>query len=221
MILLVLLGFIIFLINHFKLTKVTSEEYKIEEDIYTIKYITNIVKKYFNDILKTNFYNMNLSKNEFDKQVKKREQLRKSLKTCIYGDLNAKKYIKEYIKDIILKEYLLDENNVDKIINFKNNRDLNVEDKFEILIHMYKKKHGYRALEKLIVTNKLDKLREDMSYYIDEISINEIYSREVKNVNRFSDKLDIIVQKVYQNYKGYSVIDEIRDMKIDGVSINL
>lgn len=34
----------------------------------------------------------------------------------------------------------------------------------------------------------------------------------------FDDKLAIVVQRVYQHYKGFGVIDEIRDMSIDGVS---
>ena len=33
-----------------------------------------------------------------------------------------------------------------------------------------------------------------------------------------SDKINVIVQRIYQHYKGYSSIDEIRDMNIDGVS---
>ena len=32
------------------------------------------------------------------------------------------------------------------------------------------------------------------------------------------DKLEIIAQAVYEKYKGLGVIDEIRDMNIDGVS---
>ncbi|MNO92799.1 Type II/IV secretion system protein [compost metagenome] len=34
----------------------------------------------------------------------------------------------------------------------------------------------------------------------------------------FDDKLEIVVQRIYQAYKGYSVVDDIRDMNIDGVS---
>ena len=34
----------------------------------------------------------------------------------------------------------------------------------------------------------------------------------------FQDKLEVVVQRIYQHYKGYSSIDEIRDMNIDGVS---
>ena len=35
---------------------------------------------------------------------------------------------------------------------------------------------------------------------------------------KFEDKLNVISQRLYQLYKGFGVIDEIRDMRIDGVS---
>ena len=35
---------------------------------------------------------------------------------------------------------------------------------------------------------------------------------------KFEDKLSVVVQRIYQHYKGYSSIDEIRDMNIDGIS---
>ena len=34
----------------------------------------------------------------------------------------------------------------------------------------------------------------------------------------FPEKLDIVVQRIYQQYKGFSVVDEIRDQRIDGIS---
>ena len=37
-------------------------------------------------------------------------------------------------------------------------------------------------------------------------------------VNSDLEKTDIIVQRIYQHYKGFSVVDEIRDQRIDGVS---
>lgn len=214
----ILVGFVVFLIIHFRLNKIKEEDYMIDEDIYSVDFITNQVRKYFNDILNKNFYNMDLTKMEFEKQVKKRKQLRKSLKTCVYGDINSKKYIKEYIKDYLLKVYDLNKYNIDKIINFNNYRGLTVQDKFEILIYIYKKKYKYRALEKLIVNNALDKIRKDKSYYIEDIDIEKIYEKEIKSLTLFTDKLGVLVQRVYQNYKGYGVIDEIRDMKIDGIS---
>lgn len=34
----------------------------------------------------------------------------------------------------------------------------------------------------------------------------------------FEDKITIIAQRIYENYKGFGVIDQIRDMAIDGIS---
>ena len=55
------------------------------------------------------------------------------------------------------------------------------------------------------------------SYVITEQEIEDIYENE-KVTLTFADKLAIVVQRIYQHYKGYSSIDEIRDMNIDGVS---
>ncbi len=102
---------------------------------------------------------------------------------------------------------------------------MSIQDKFEILLHIYKKKHGYQALTRLIVDNKLDDPKfiiedgESESFIIIKDEIEEIYKREVKMGSlNFEDKLNILVQRIYQSYKGFSVIDEIRDMKIDGIS---
>ena len=55
------------------------------------------------------------------------------------------------------------------------------------------------------------------SYVITREEINDIYEQE--NIPLiFQDKLNVVVQRIYQHYKGYSSIDEIRDMNIDGVS---
>ena len=55
------------------------------------------------------------------------------------------------------------------------------------------------------------------SYVITSNEIEDIYEKE-NVVLTFSDKLNVVVQRIYQHYKGYSSIDEVRDMNIDGVS---
>ena len=55
------------------------------------------------------------------------------------------------------------------------------------------------------------------SYVITAQEIEDIYEKENLQLS-FSDKLSIVVQRIYQHYKGYSSIDEVRDMNIDGVS---
>ena len=55
------------------------------------------------------------------------------------------------------------------------------------------------------------------SYRITAEEIQAIYKKEARRLTP-EDKLQIVVQRIYQQYKGFSVIDEIRDMRIDGVS---
>ena len=87
---------------------------------------------------------------------------------------------------------------------------------------MYKKEFGYEALTELIKKYNLATLKyvagdAKPCYVITEEEINDIYEKE-KLVLTFSDKLNVVVQRIYQHYKGYSSIDEVRDMNIDGVS---
>lgn len=198
--------------------------YIMDDDEFRIESLVEYIKNSFNDILKTNLYSMNISREEFEKRMQNKNQLRKALKACTYGDINSKNYVKDYIKDILLKFFKLDENNIDKIINFSNPKELSYQDKFEILLYIYKKKYDYRALEKMIIENNLDSPKnvenggDGIRYVITGDEIEKVYIDKVKMIKSFEDKLNIVVQRIYQNYKGYSVIDEIRDMKIDGVS---
>ena len=87
---------------------------------------------------------------------------------------------------------------------------------------MYKKEFGYEALTELIKKYNLATLKyvagdAKPCYVITEEEINDIYEKEGL-VLTFSDKLNVVVQRIYQHYKGYSSIDEVRDMNIDGVS---
>ncbi|NLK87898.1 MAG: Flp pilus assembly complex ATPase component TadA [Clostridiaceae bacterium] len=197
--------------------------YDVDEDRFQIKSLVDFVQETFNDILKLNLQTMNISRDEYEKRMQSKNQLRIALKNCIFGDINAKNFVKSYIRDILLKSYKIDEDNIDKVIHFNSPVDLSIQDKFEILLYMYKKDHGYWALDKIISENGLDRPRmedgeESIKFIITAEDIDNVYKETVKRSIHFEDKLNIVVQRVYQLYKGYSVVDEIRDMKIDGVS---
>ena len=75
---------------YFKVNKNKYLDYDLDEDRYRLDIILEFVKNTFNDILKTNLYAMNITREEFEKKVQTKNELRKALKTCIYGDINAK-----------------------------------------------------------------------------------------------------------------------------------
>ncbi|WP_324455768.1 pilus assembly protein CpaF [Acetivibrio saccincola] len=199
-------------------------DFEVEDDRYKLENIIEHVKDAINEFLKTNLYSMNITREEFEKRMENKNELRKALKSCIYGDINAKKYVKSYIRDILLKSYKIDESSIDKIINFNNPNELTVIDKFEILLYTYKKTHDLNALEALIEENNFSEPKsvdddgEGIKYVITGEEIERVYMEKVKKLTKFDDKLNVIVQKIYQKYKGFGVVDEIRDMKIDGVS---
>ena len=215
-------GLIIY--NNIKKKQTEEPEKKIQVDdkTYTIEKMTEYVKKRLDEITKINLYDIGLSEEELKRRKNKKYELKKALKGCTYGDINDKKYVKELIFDILSKEYGVDETNISKAIQFDTPSLLTPQDKFDILIYVYKQQFAYEALTELIKKYNLESLKyiageTKPSYVITSEEIADIYEKE-QIVLSFSDKLNVVVQRIYQHYKGYSSIDEIRDMNIDGVS---
>lgn len=198
------------------------QEIEKDDKTYTLEKMRDYVKKRLDEITKINLYDIGLSEEELKRRKNKKYALKKALKGCTYGDINDKRYVKELISDLLSKEYGVDETNISKAIPFDVPSLLTAQDKFDIIIYMYKKEFGYEALTELIKRYNLATLKylqgeSKPSYVITEDEISDIYEKE-KLVLSFKDKLEIVVQRIYQHYKGYSSIDEIRDMNIDGVS---
>ncbi len=198
------------------------EEIEKDEKTYTLETMRNYVKKRLDEITKVNLYDIGLSEEELKRRKSKKYALKKALKGCTYGDVNDKRYVKELISDLLSKEYGVNESNISTAIPFDMPSLLTAQDKFDILIYTYKKEFGYEALTQLIKRYNLATLKYIQGetkpcYVITDEEIDEIYEKE-KIVLSFQDKLEVVVQRIYQHYKGYSSIDEIRDMNIDGVS---
>ena len=214
-------------IIHYYLKKKKTEEVEKEVDTtddktYTLDQMKEFVKKRLDEITKVNLYDIGLSEEELKRRKNKKYELKKALKGCTYGDVNDKKYVKELIYDLLSQEYGVNETNISQAISFDIPSLLTAQDKFDILLYTYKKEFGYEALTELIKKYNLAELKyvegeTKPSYVITEQEIEDIYEKE-NILLTFADKLSVIVQRIYQHYKGYSSIDEVRDMNIDGVS---
>ncbi|MDR0979307.1 MAG: Flp pilus assembly complex ATPase component TadA [Lachnospiraceae bacterium] len=202
--------------------EVVEEQFEKDTQTYTLERMTEYVKRRIDEITKVNLYDIGLSEEELKRRKKKKYELKKALKGCTYGDVNDKKYIKEIIYDLLFQEYGVNETNISHAIPFDTPSLLIAQDKFDILIYMYKKEFGYEALTQLIKKYNLAVLKyisgeTKPTYVITEEEISNIYTEENLQLT-LEDKLNVIVQRIYQHYKGYSSIDEVRDMNIDGVS---
>lgn len=196
----------------------------VEEEIsvLTLDFLFNEIQDIFNTILKTNIAELNLNEYESLKSETNKAKLRKALKHCSFGNIGCKEYIKEYIKDLLIKRLDVNEENINEPIPFENKTDLCIQDKFEIILYKYKLRYGLDGMVHMIRDNNLDREQYDdggnIYYEISGTDIENLYGDGTGWELEFDDKLNILAQRIYQNYKGHGVIDEVRDMKIDGIS---
>lgn len=184
---------------------------------YDIGWIVTFVEKKINEILKMNLYEAGLSQEEIIRLRSRKNHLRDALSNCGVGDENAKAYIKEIIEGILKKELKYTQREYDRIIPFTGS-SLSSRDKFDSIMDSYKKKYGKYGLERLVEdTEAVSGNIYGEGCYISKEDINIIYDREAAFLG-VQDKVNIIVQRIYSMYRGLGVIDDIRDMKVDGVS---
>lgn len=173
-------------------------------------------------LLRENPYESGMNQAEVDKRLSEKRELRKALKNCVYGDRNAKIFIKDFIQALLIKKFKLTDQNLNEIISFSQADHLTSQDKFEILLYCFEKEYGNQALEHMIEKYSLDHPKYDKNqaifYEISDSDIDQVYEKECIRSLNFMDKMNLITQRIYQNYKGNGSIDQIRDMKIDGIS---
>ena len=215
-------GFLVYRFIQKRKNEEAEATVEVDDKTYTLETMTAFVKNRLDEITKINLYDIGLSEEELKRRKQKKYELKKALKGCTYGDVNDKKYIKELIYDILSREYNVNETNISKAIPFDIPSLLTAQDKFDIILYMYKNEFAYEAMAEIIKKYHLDELKyvageAKPCYVITAEEINKIFDQE-NFMLTFTDKLNVVVQRIYQHYKGYSSIDEIRDMNIDGIS---
>jgi len=223
LIILISLGLILFLFMKLTRPRQAPKMKSIQIEKYTIANMTEYVRHKLNELVSSNLYDLGLTEEEFKRRSNQRSELKKALKGCTTGDYSDKTYVKQFMFDLLLQTYDVNAETINLSIPFEDSGSLTVQDKFEILLYVYKSKAGFDALNEMIRVYHLDEPKavieqeESESFIITEEDIHRIY-RSVSPRLTFEDKLSIIIQRIYAYYKGFGVIDEIRDMNIDGVS---
>lgn len=192
----------------------------IDMERFLIKNIVSYVENTIDNIVKTTLDDKGLSIEEYQKKENKKKRLQHSLKECMYGSIQDKQFVKDFIFELLIKSYEINEKNIDFIIPFSAADLMSVQDKFDSILHLYKKNYGKLALFNLIKEYELDNIKnydQNQYYYISADEIEKIFANNPINL-RFEDKLEIVVQRIYSLYKGYNCIDDIMDMQIDGIS---
>lgn len=218
-----LIGIILFLYGRLRNARGLPKAVSIDTEKYTIESMIDYIRTTLNEMINSNLYDLGLTEEEFRRRSNQRMELKRALKGCSTGDRSDKTYVKAMIADLLVQTYGLDEHSIDLPIPFKTRSQLSIQDKFEMILHVYQKKYQDAAIHYWIQDYHLDQPKtvieegETESYIITVEEVDEIFRSMTWNLT-FEDKLSIIVQRIYAHYKGFGVIDAIRDMQIDGVS---
>lgn len=218
------IGIILYYIKELKKTP-DEIEY---ESIFSIKYLTDGVAQVFADTQKQNLKEQNLTKRELEAEMRKKRELKNNLKTAAYGDSNAKKFVKSFIKEIIQgKKFGINYETIDRVIPFNHPQALDARSKLDIIFFHYFKTYGaagYKALMQdyqLHVSKSITEQEEEngaIQYEITEEDVNNVFNDLHQKISlSFDDKLEIVAQRIFADYKGFGPVDMLFDFSFDEI----
>lgn len=172
-----------------------------------------------NQILRANLYEVGLSEKELKRLRVRKRELRDALNHCGIGDIQAKNYVKDVMEDILVRKHKMAEKDWDRVICFENRTELTFRDKFDILMYCYEKEYRENAFDMFMKENHIiEHISEQQEgYAIDGEHLDDIFQEHTWILSE-TDKRKIVIQRIYSQYRGLGVIDQLRDMNLDGVS---
>ena len=183
-----------------------------------IKELVQAVNEEINGILRSNLYEAALGDKDIASVSRKKNQLRTSLRNCGIGDASAKQYVKQMVRKVLTSKLVRDVSEYERYIPFSSPYKLSARDKFDIVMYYlwldYKDMALSHLLEQYVLQDDVD---INSGVTVSEEMIEHIFF-DMNIYLSSADKLNILVQRVYSQYKGLGVVDDIRDMKLEGVS---
>lgn len=195
------------------------------EDFNKIEDVVDGVKSEMVELIKEDI-SSSATNEEFEKMYKRKARINDALKKCVYGIDSAKMIVIDLIREYI-DDHVSDEK-VDVMLGLDDESEPSDQIIFEILMYRFKKKYGKDALGKWI--DKYDFARErpainaarpdDMAYFITSEDLQMSYLDEKIDLSD-DERRDVLAVLVYQLYKGFGVIDTLREMNINGINIGV
>ena len=173
----------------------------------TIKELEDGIRQDFSEMLRLNIY-----MEEDAERIRQREQLRRALRRCGTGDWQVKAYVIGYIKELLIKKYGIEENHLEELYPMDNGRNC-----FAMMLYVARKQYERKAMEQL-----LEQLGLGSWDRIDEMQILSTYRYAWRRMRgkelSFPEKLELLAQRIYEEYKGNGVADELLEQELDGIS---
>ena len=194
-----------------------------EDDFGSIDKVVEAVKLEMVEIIKDD-YSLGLTEAEFNALYKRKARIQEALRNCVFGIDSAKIIVIELIRTFIAENIPID--TVEELLGLSEGQDPSDHIKFEILMYRYKKKYGKGALSAWIDKNNFARERTgidadgggESSYFIDIEELYMSYDEEDIHLNN-DEKIDVLAVLVYQLYKGFGIVDTLREMDVNGFNM--
>lgn len=204
--------------------------------------IISEVNSTFTKMTKKNINDDRLTRDELEKKRKHIATLRENLERGGYGDTNAKLYVKNYIKDILVGSDKIDvsEKNINNIIPFDNVEKMSLNDRFRAVLYPYVKRYGADGFNRMASKSEWDLIRKQKvgneEYYIitreqikliykclyeadiekrKELDLIESPSLGVLTLS-YEDKLELLAEKVFAS-RALGIADCLKELNIDEI----
>lgn len=196
----------------------------VEEDFTSIDKVVEAIKLEMVEIIKDD-YSLGLSEQEFNALYKRKARINEALRQCVYGIDSAKVIVIELIRCFIAEN--VNPERVTELLGLNEGMEPSDHIKFEIMMYRYKKKYGKKALAEWL--KKYDFTRErvasdalrperDLCYYVTVDDLYMAYEQEDIHLN-IEEQIDLLAVIVYQLYKGFGIVDTLREMDVNGFNM--
>lgn len=192
-----------------------------EEDFSSIDKVVEAVKIEMVEIIKED-YSLGLSESEFNALYKRKARIQEALRSCVFGIDSAKIIVIELIRTFIEDNISIEK--IEELLGIAEGQEPSDHVKFEIIMYKYKQEHGKKALGEWMKKNKFaneriaDDTDNDLSYYVTVEDLYMSYDEE-GIVLKDEEKIDMLAILVYQLYKGFGIVDTLREMDINGFNM--
>lgn len=187
--------------------------------ISSLEQLIQLVDMHIQLQLKSNLQELHLTGKQNKTLEKQKKELKQMLRRCGIGDIVAKKYVKQTISTILVEKIRITEEELELVFPLENPLHMTGRDMFEIMMCVYERKYQTKALEVWLTEHKLEHSRgsEEDVYEINEEQVRCVFLEGRYEISKLEHQ-QLLVQRIYAEYRGLGVVDLIRDMDIDGVS---
>ena len=200
------------------------------EDPYTIAYLVDYVNQSFSQMLRRSLKDMNLTREQLEREENLKRELRESIRQSAIGDNRAKAFVKASILGIICnsrRSNTINEYTIDNVIKFQDPTEMTAQEKFETMLYIYENK-VIGSNGKHYGSNGISAMFKDYKFNVPDPGTNNYIVRSeqidsayddlmTKYSLDYADKREILAQRIFEDLEGFGPVDMLLDTSVDEV----